>query len=44
VTIQAGSIPEIADGKVYNTAVAISRDGVVLEKHRKVLKAREYFC
>ncbi|MGH9356382.1 MAG: carbon-nitrogen family hydrolase [Terriglobia bacterium] len=36
VEIIAGSIAEIADGKIYNTAYAINRTGDVVAKYRKI--------
>lgn len=33
--IAGGSIPELADGKVYNTSYVYSRRGALLAKHRK---------
>ena len=36
VWIVGGSVPELHDDKVYNTAPIINSDGVLVEKHRKV--------
>mmetsp|Transcript_19663 Transcript_19663/g.28614 ORF Transcript_19663/g.28614 Transcript_19663/m.28614 type:complete len:330 (-) Transcript_19663:654-1643(-) len=34
--IVGGSIPEISEGKVYNTSVSVSPTGTIIAKHRKV--------
>lgn len=36
IYIVGGSVPELADGKVYNTSYVYSRRGSLLAKHRKV--------
>ncbi|MBR0373044.1 MAG: carbon-nitrogen hydrolase family protein [Mogibacterium sp.] len=36
VYLSAGSVPELADGKVYNTAYVFDRAGQQIAKHRKV--------
>lgn len=36
VYLSAGSVPELADGKVYNTAYVFDRQGRQIAKHRKV--------
>lgn len=36
VYLSAGSVPEIEDGKVYNTAYIFDREGKQIGKHRKV--------
>ncbi len=36
VYISAGSVPERADGKIYNTAYVFDREGNQIAKHRKV--------
>lgn len=36
VYIAAGSIPEVFEGKLYNTCVFIGREGKIISKHRKV--------
>jgi len=36
VAIVAGSLPELADGKIYNTACAIGSDGRIVGRYRKI--------
>jgi hypothetical protein len=36
VYLVGGSIPEVAEGKVYNTCVAFGPDGALLARHRKM--------
>jgi omega-amidase len=36
MTIIGGSIPEIDDGKIYNTCLVFDKTGTVVAKHRKV--------
>lgn len=36
IYIVGGSIPELAEGNVYNTSYVYGRDGALLAKHRKV--------
>ena len=36
VYVQAGSIPELEDGNIYNTAYLIDNDGNIIGKHRKM--------
>ncbi len=36
VYLAAGSVPELADGRIYNTAYVFDRDGQQIAKHRKV--------
>jgi predicted amidohydrolase len=36
VHIVAGSIPELSDGKIYNTACAIGKDGRIVGRYRKI--------
>ncbi|MHB8829721.1 MAG: carbon-nitrogen family hydrolase [Syntrophales bacterium] len=36
VAIVAGSIPEACDGKIYNTACAIGKDGRIVGRYRKI--------
>ncbi len=36
MTIVGGSIPEIDDGKIYNTCLVFDKSGTVVAKHRKV--------
>lgn len=34
--IIAGSIPEIEEGKIYNTSMIINNEGILIAKHRKI--------
>lgn len=34
--IVGGSVPEVCDGKLYNTCLVVNPDGKVIGKHRKV--------
>ncbi len=36
VYLAAGSVPELADGKIYNTAYVFDRDGQQIARHRKM--------
>ncbi len=36
VYLAAGSVPELADGKIYNTAYVFDREGKQIARHRKV--------
>lgn len=36
VCVVAGSIPELSEGKIYNTCVAIDNSGNIIGRHRKV--------
>lgn len=36
IYVIAGSIPEIAGGKIYNTSLTFGRDGKIIGKHRKM--------
>jgi len=36
IAIVAGSIPELCDGKIYNTACAIGKDGRIVGRYRKI--------
>ncbi len=37
ITLVGGSIPELSDGKTYNTCLVYDRAGKLLAKHRKVI-------
>ena len=44
VYLVGGSVPELEDGKIYNTSFLFDREGRELARHRKVLAIQPFGC